>query len=384
MKKKIIGVTVGSPLPKPNLKQTDPRKGDYVKGKDIIPSKVSDLENDSGFLNEHQDISGKLDANKLPDAINTALAQAKNSGAFDGADGEDGKDGTSPVVSVSNITGGHRITIKDAAGTKTVDVLDGSDGQAGNGIKSAVLNADYTLTLTFDNGTTYTTPSIRGENGNDGKDGTNGKTPVKGVDYFTEADKVEFLNEVDAVRYVEQNLTEEQKALARANIGVEDSKLFFITIDDEMKPSHGAEEILAAVFEGKNPVLSIMNAAILTEWTSSEDYSYVDFYGFVCAPGDGSEMLEVGKILVRIKSRYEVVEEHIELFEGGSGALEPLIGSADDITPSQVVLGVMSLSLVIATITAHSLLHPSIWLAVVRLLLPPVPSMCKGLSLTHL
>lgn len=50
MSKKIIGVTVGSPLPKPNLKQTDPSKGDYVKGKDIIPTKLSQLENDSGFV----------------------------------------------------------------------------------------------------------------------------------------------------------------------------------------------------------------------------------------------------------------------------------------------------------------------------------------------
>lgn len=34
MSRKIIGVTVGSPLPKPNLMQTDPTKGDYVKGKE--------------------------------------------------------------------------------------------------------------------------------------------------------------------------------------------------------------------------------------------------------------------------------------------------------------------------------------------------------------
>lgn len=43
MSRKIIGVTVGSPLPKPNLKQTDPTKGDYVKGKDVIPSVASDI-----------------------------------------------------------------------------------------------------------------------------------------------------------------------------------------------------------------------------------------------------------------------------------------------------------------------------------------------------
>ena len=38
-------------------------------------------------------------------------------------------------------------------------------GDTGNGISSAVFNNDYTLTLTFTDGTTYTTPSIRGEKG---------------------------------------------------------------------------------------------------------------------------------------------------------------------------------------------------------------------------
>lgn len=47
------------------------------------------------------DISGKLDASKLPEAINTALAQAKASGVFDGEDGEDGK---TPVKGVDYFT----------------------------------------------------------------------------------------------------------------------------------------------------------------------------------------------------------------------------------------------------------------------------------------
>lgn len=34
MSRKIIGATVGSPLPKPDLMQNDPKKGDYVKGKE--------------------------------------------------------------------------------------------------------------------------------------------------------------------------------------------------------------------------------------------------------------------------------------------------------------------------------------------------------------
>lgn len=58
-----------------------------------IPTKTSELENDNGYLTEHQDISGKLDADKLPEAIDTALAEAKESGAFDGADGAPGEKG---------------------------------------------------------------------------------------------------------------------------------------------------------------------------------------------------------------------------------------------------------------------------------------------------
>ena len=33
MSKKIIGVTVGTTLPKPDFKQSDPTKGDYIKNK---------------------------------------------------------------------------------------------------------------------------------------------------------------------------------------------------------------------------------------------------------------------------------------------------------------------------------------------------------------
>ena len=63
----------------------------------------------------------------------------------------------------------------------------GATGATGNGIASAVLNADYTLTLTFTNGTTYTTPSIRGAQGAQGdpgpagQDGADGYSPTATV-----------------------------------------------------------------------------------------------------------------------------------------------------------------------------------------------------------
>lgn len=212
-------------------------------------------------------------ATALGAAIDTALAEAKKSGAFDGADGADGR-GIKSIAHTSGngavgTTDTYTITYTDDTrstfnvrngangknGADGQDGRDGSNGKDGNGIKTAVLNADYTLTLTFDNGTSYTTPSIRGATGNDGKDGdpgadgqdgsdgvgiasieqtttstadggnnvftitlTNGnratftvkngskgstgsngkdgKTPIKGTDYYTDADKTEMVNAV--------------------------------------------------------------------------------------------------------------------------------------------------------------------------------------------
>ena len=48
------------------------------------------------------------------------------------AEGHDGTDGFSPVITVTDITGGHRVTITDADGTQTVDVMNGTDGTNGD------------------------------------------------------------------------------------------------------------------------------------------------------------------------------------------------------------------------------------------------------------
>lgn len=91
----------------------------------------------------------------------------------DGKDGQPGADGVSPTLTVSTITGGHKITIKDASGTKSVDVLDGKDGQDGEDGHTPVKGVDYV-------------------DGKDGKDGVGietviyDKTPDEnGVVHFT-------------------------------------------------------------------------------------------------------------------------------------------------------------------------------------------------------
>lgn len=64
-----------------------------------------------------------------------------------GADGEDGADGFSPTVSIQEISGGHRVTITDATGVKTFDVMDGIDGTS---ISSGSTSSGDMLKSTYD------------------------------------------------------------------------------------------------------------------------------------------------------------------------------------------------------------------------------------------
>lgn len=114
---------------------------------------------------------GAVARTDLQAATDAALAQAKASGAFDGAKGADGKDGTNG---------------KDGA--------DGKPGAAG---------ADGVTPHIGDNGNWYigstdTGQPSRGAAGAKGDTGADGKTPVKGTDYWTAADKQEIVNSVIA------------------------------------------------------------------------------------------------------------------------------------------------------------------------------------------
>lgn len=79
-----------------------------------------------------------------------------------------GKDGFSPVITTSKQDGTTTITITDAEGTKTATILDGEKGDKG------------------DKGDT-------GAQGIQGVKGDKGDAPVKGTDYFTDADKTEMV-----------------------------------------------------------------------------------------------------------------------------------------------------------------------------------------------
>lgn len=59
-----------------------------------------------------------------------------------GKDGTNGNDGVSPVIVITAITGGHTITIKDASGTHSFNVMDGKDGQDASITVDSALDAN--------------------------------------------------------------------------------------------------------------------------------------------------------------------------------------------------------------------------------------------------
>jgi len=115
-----------------------------------------------------------------------------------GQDGRDGTDGVSPSVSVSDITGGHRITVTDATGSETFDVMNGTDGRDGtngtngaDGVSPTVTVTDITgghqVSITDAQGTqTFNVMNgTDGTNGNNGQDGADGVSPTVSVTSIT-------------------------------------------------------------------------------------------------------------------------------------------------------------------------------------------------------
>ena len=81
------------------------------------------------------------------------------------------KDGVSPIATVSQTGTGAVISITDKNGTTTATVKNGKTGATG-------------------------APGADGAKGDKGDKGDPGYTPVKGTDYYTQADKTEMINSV--------------------------------------------------------------------------------------------------------------------------------------------------------------------------------------------
>lgn len=131
---------------------------DYIDANGVLQRKQINAKNAETF-NAHT-----VDEFLLETDIDLVLAQAKESGEFDGADG----------VSATHSWNGTTLTITSASGTSSVN-LKGEKGEQGE------KGAD----------------GAKGDQGLKGDTGEAGYTPVRGTDYWTDADKAEIKSYVD-------------------------------------------------------------------------------------------------------------------------------------------------------------------------------------------
>lgn len=138
------------------IKETDPTVPDWAKQKEKPTYTASEV--------------GALSSETLPEAVNQALAKAKASGEFDGADGKDGQPGKDGEPGKDGAPGAPG---KDGyTPVKGVDYFDGKDGKDGK-------------------------DGSDGSPGKDGENGQDGYSPVRGTDYWTDDDIAEIKSYVD-------------------------------------------------------------------------------------------------------------------------------------------------------------------------------------------
>jgi uncharacterized protein (TIGR02145 family) len=119
---------------------------------------------------------------------------ATGAAGTNGTNGSDGSDGNGIASTTDNNDGTFTLTFDDGSTFTTSDLTgpqgttgaagtngtNGSDGSDGNGIASTTDNNDGTFTLTFDDGSTSTTSDLTGPQGTTGATGPQGETGTQG------------------------------------------------------------------------------------------------------------------------------------------------------------------------------------------------------------
>lgn len=109
-----------------------------------------------------------------------------------GDPGEDGNDGISPAVVVNEITGGHSVDITDAYGTTSFDVMDGTPGFSPI-VSTEPITGGTQLTIESEDGTQVVDilDGAPGKDGEDGQDGNDGVSPTVNITEITGGHTVE-------------------------------------------------------------------------------------------------------------------------------------------------------------------------------------------------
>lgn len=183
-----------------------------VDSNDLDDAAVSTLMIEITEKNEVIDFSDLIDIPKTLPNPNAITFTGAVTGSYDGSaplsvEIPNGADGYSPTANVTQNDNGATITITDKNGTTTATVTNGKDGSPVNWRGAWEENTEYSkLDAVSYDGSSYifksdtrvigSFPGIDEEWELMTQKGNDGHTPVKGKDYWTEADKQEIVNDV--------------------------------------------------------------------------------------------------------------------------------------------------------------------------------------------
>jgi hypothetical protein len=210
-----------------------------------------------------------------------------------------GVDGVSPTITVAPITGGHRITITDANGTHTVDVLDGENGDAGRGIvsvqKTGTAGLVDTYTITYTDNTTSTFTVTNGKDGTDGVSPTITITDITGGHRVTITDadgqhSFDVMDGVDgqgAVQDVQVNGTSVLDAQGVANVPLAVNRGTTGVV--KINQSFGITETLGILTLYETTVADVKSGAATLRAVLPKVQHASAFYGLAKAAGDTTQ-----------------------------------------------------------------------------------------------
>ena len=237
---------------------------------------------------------GGMNKEQLQEAVNTALTQAKESGKFDGADGATphiGANGNwfigesdtgNPSRGEKGDTGEQGPQgIQGEKGATGADGKNGSDGQDGED------GADGITPHIGENGNWFIGDEDTGVNA-EGKDGY---TPVKGTDYFTEADKKEIAEQAAENVDIPQVLPNPQKLTFTGAVKAEYDGSKPVAV--EIPSGEGGVNVDAELREYYTTAKMNIRAAIESKGVAVNDEdSLNDYAGKIALIKTGSDLLD--------------------------------------------------------------------------------------------
>lgn len=163
---KIKGIPVGTTTPRPDWNQDNPQRADYIKNKPTpdttlsVPGMFADaMATGEKITKATQNLERKIAAvsdtvagigltatDDGTGVVTLQLSSEGGGGNSGGGGGGEGGSAVSPTIEITEIEGGHTVTVTDVYGSQSFDVMDGEKGEKGEPGPAGADGEPYELT----------------------------------------------------------------------------------------------------------------------------------------------------------------------------------------------------------------------------------------------